>query len=338
MQPAQPVPSPAPLKARRRWGRWLALGMVVLVLVGVWQRERLWIAYCAERLERASDDDRAAWADRLAASGEPAIPVLLDCFRHDDPSICMAGRHGLETLLNEYAEGDPRLSLMAEQLKAAEPRFSTPGRSVAMELLPPMLAKRATGMLELAHAMIQTATKSESVDVRVQAIAMAMRPEIDALANVVPLLGDSAVEVRRAAILALGPLGRPDRVAATDDDLVRLLHDPDGEVRRLCEMSLRSRGRSPRDIRLAKRYAAPHAAERQKLLLDLADDEERDVSVWLERLTTDSDPAVRAGALRVAAERQVDLTTRMEQMQQNDPDGTVRRIASYYHTKQRAQR
>jgi hypothetical protein len=115
-----------------------------------------------------------------------------------------------------------------------------------------------------------------------------------------------------------------------DDELLRCLHDPDPEVREMGELALRSRGRSPRDIRLGRRYTAPDPVERQKLLIDLADEEELDVAVWLDRLTADSDPAVRAGAVRLAVERSADLRGRLEQMSRSDPDGTVRRIASYY--------
>lgn len=337
-QPTPATPAPVPVAATktkrvRRYARWLIVGLVVLTLGGVWQRERVWLWYCAERLERASDDDQAEWGAKLAAIGEPAIPTLLKCFQHDSPSVCNTGRRALEAIVGVYADGDPRLAAFAEQYAAAEPRFSTPGRSAAMDLVPVLIAKKTPGMAEKAHALIEHAAKSESVDLRVQAIALAMRPEVDGLHAVLPLLRDPAVEVRRAAILALGPITRTDRVAAADDDLLRLLHDSDGEVRQLCEMSLRSRGRSPRDIRLGKRYAAPNPAERQKLLIDLANDDERDLSVWLDRLTADADPAVRAGAVRVAAERNVDLATRLEEMRRTDPDGAVRRIADYYHKK-----
>ena len=55
------------------------------------------------------------------------------------------------------------------------------------------------------------------------------------------------------------------------------------------------------------------------------------MTVWLDRLTADPDPAVRAGAARLAAERRAVLGDRLEQMSRSDPDGTVRRIAGYYH-------
>jgi hypothetical protein len=103
-------------------------------------------------------------------------------------------------------------------------------------------------------------------------------------------------------------------------------------------MGLRSRGRTARDIHLGRRYTAPDPAERQKLLLDLADEEGLDVTVWLDRLTADPDPAVRAGAARMAVERRADLGDRIEQMSKSDPDGTVRRIADYYRKKMLARR
>jgi HEAT repeat protein len=173
---------------------------------------------------------------------------------------------------------------------------------------------------------------------RIQAVATAMRPDVDALDAIVPLLKDPEAEVRRAAVLALAPVRDGATAVVSDEELLRCLHDADPEVRRLCEMGLRSRGRSPRDIYLGRRYTAPDPAERQKLLLDLADEDHLDVTVWLERLTNDPDPAVRAGAARVAVERRADLRDRLEQMSRSDPDGTVRRIADYYRKKMLASR
>jgi hypothetical protein len=327
LQPAAPG-----LPLLRRVVRWLLPLLVLAAVAGVWQRERLWIWYCAERLERAADDGQAAWGDRLAAAGEPAVPTLLDLLHHDDPHVCGAAKSALEKLAGGWANDDPRRATFAVRFVEAEPRFSTPGRAAALELLPIVLAAADADVTQKAKAMVATAAKSESVDVRVQAVAAALRPEVDCLEAVVALVADPAVEVRRAAVLALGP-ARDGRQVLADDDLLRCLHDADGEVRQLCEMGLRSRGRSPREIRLGRRYTAPDPAERQKLLIDLAEEEELDVTVWLDRLTADPDPAVRAGAARLAVERNADLRERLEQMSRSDPDGTVRRIASYYSRK-----
>jgi HEAT repeat protein len=303
---------------------------VIGVAAGIWQRERLWVWYCAERLERASEESRGDWADRLAAVGEPAVPALLGLLRNDDPAVCAAAKDALAKLTAGWPADDARRAAFARQFVDAQPRFSTPGRAAALDLLPVVIASGTPDVIEQAKEMVATAAKSESTDLRVQAVAAALRPEVDCLEAIVPLLADPASEVRRAAMLALGP-ARDGRPVLADDDLLRSLHDSDPEVRQLCEMALRSRGRSPRDIRLGRRYTDPNAAERQKLLIDLAGEEDLDVTVWLERLTADADPAVRAGAARVAAERHADLAVRLEQMSRTDPDGTVRHIAGYYH-------
>jgi HEAT repeat protein len=305
--------------------------LVLATAAGIWQRERLWVWYCAERLERSSDESRVAWADKLAAVGEPALPTLLALLQHDDPQVCAAAKGAMESVAGTWTKDDPRQAAFASQFFDAEPRFSTPGRGAALEMLPTLLASATPEMNQRARSMVANAAKSDALDLRVQAVAAAMRQEVECLDAIVPLLGDAAPEVRRAAVLALGPARENGGVA--DDELLRCLHDSDPEVRRLCEMGLRSRGRTPRDIRLGRRYTAPDPAERQKLLIDLADEDELDVTVWLERLTADPDPAVRAGAARVAVDRGTDLLGRLEQMSQSDPDGTVRRIAGFYHRK-----
>jgi HEAT repeat protein len=304
--------------------------VVVGTVAGIWQRERLWIWYCAERLERASDDDRGLWADELTACGEPAVPTMLRLLRHDDPGVCAASKSAIGNVASNWPRDDERLLAFAKLFVDEEPRFSTHGRAVALDLLHLVLATNDPEITSRVKEIVAATAKSESVDVRIQAIAAAMRPEVNCLEAIVGLVNDPAAEVRRAAVLAIGPVRDGSKPVLADDSLLRCLHDEDEEVRRLAEMSLKSRGRTPRDIRLGRRYAAPDPAERQKLLIDLAYEEELDVSVWLERLTNDSDPSVRAGAARVAADRRVDLADRLGQMSKTDPDATVRRIAEYY--------
>src|SRR5262245_46840677 len=290
-----PAPtSPARAGLARRAVRWVMPALLLAFAVGLWQRDRLWVWYCAERLERASDDRRPEWAEELMAVGEPAVPTMFRLLRHDDPGVCVAASRALKRLAGSWPVDDPRRLDFARQFVAAEPRFSTPGRAAALELLPFVLDSGDREMSQKAKGVVGTAAKSESVDVRIQAVATALRPEIDALEQITGLINDPDVGVRRAAVLALGPVRDGAAPALGDDELLKCLHDPDDEVRRLCEMGLRSRGRSPRDIRLGRRYTAPDPAERQKLLLDLTHEDELDVAVWLERLTADPDPAIRA--------------------------------------------
>ena len=58
---------------------------------------------------------------------------------------------------------------------------------------------------------------------------------------------------------------------------------------------------------------------------------------WLRRLSNDPSPAVRAAAVRAATEQPMaSLVDRLEQMAQNDPSSTVRQLAQYYLSCQKA--
>lgn len=333
-QPATPA---EPVKPRRRGG-WIVRNvlpfLVLAIVAGIWQRERLWVWYCVNRLESASAESRGPWGERLANAGDRAMPALVDLLKHDDPSVCNTARQALETMSTTWSHGDGRGAAFAKRFVETEPRFSTPGRAAGLELLPLVVELGGPEVAAGAQQAIAQAAKSDSVDVRVQAIAVALHPRLNHVGAVAHLIADASADVRKVAILALGPArdaeGKP---VLTDDDLLRCLHDADSEVKRLSELNLRSRGRSARDIRLGRRYTSADASERQKLLLDLADEEDLDVAVWLDRLTSDADPAVRAGAARVAFLRNADLRTRIEQLSQSDPDPTVRRIANFYRQK-----
>lgn len=323
-----PVPAPN-VRKRVGWRKPAGLAAILLLAGGIWQRDRMYVRYCASRLERASDERKPEWAGSLASCGLIAAPTLVGLLRSDDPAVCDAARDGFAQLWNATPEGDATRSQLVSDFFEAEPRFSTPGRCAGLDLLPLLLKSQPVSVVEKARAMVNAAIQSESVEMRLKAIAACIKPELDSVELALPLLNDSSNEVRRAAMLTLGPAS--DRSPSiNDDELLNWLHDKDPEVRRLCEMSLRSRGRSARDIQLGRLYTSPDSSVRQRLLIELADEDEMDITVWLERLTNDKDPAVRAGAIRVAADRKSSLLNRLMQMGKNDPDATVRRIAAFY--------
>ena len=59
----------------------------------------------------------------------------------------------------------------------------------------------------------------------------------------------------------------------------------------------------------------------------------RDPGPWLERLSRDADPAVRAGAARVACESKLAFAGWLDRLAKDDPDGTVRRIVLFHRTR-----
>ncbi len=153
------------------------------------------------------------------------------------------------------------------------------------------------------------------------------REDAKMLSSIVPLLKDKEARVRRSAILALGNA----KEIITEDELLPLLHDPDPEVRRLLEAALRSRGLQDSHLLLARLISAPQPQARLQVLDHLRYVQDLDPEVWLQRLTRDSSPAVRAAALREASWfPKVDLRNRMQDMMANDPSPTVQQLAKFY--------
>jgi hypothetical protein len=191
--------------------------------------------------------------------------------------------------------------------------------------------------LDLCRGLALQGLAATDADTRVAAIQLILRPplrqETDVLARVVPLLKDSAVQVRKTALVALSPAA--DLVS--DDDLLPLLHDPDEEVQNLCELALRSRGLQESHILLARLISDDRPAARLQVLQHLGDATDLEPGVWLRRLCQDPAPAVRAAAVRAAvAQSQVDLRTCLHEMAQQDPSPTVRQLAGHYLNRPRS--
>jgi hypothetical protein len=130
-------------------------------------------------------------------------------------------------------------------------------------------------------------------------------------------------------MLAVGPL----RDVAPDDEILASLHDPDAEVRSLCESALISRGLREKDVMLGKLITDSSPLKRMEVIRFLPNDSQLDPQAWLNRLCQDPAPIVRASAARAAMDAgsglNVEMSRRVRQMAQADPDGTVRQIAEF---------
>jgi len=177
---------------------------------------------------------------------------------------------------------------------------------------------------ELARAHLRDADPAN----RVRAVQLAMQPDSGLLPQVVPLLDDKAPEVRRAAMLAVGDA---ETVIATED-LLRWLHDPDTEVRKMCEAALCGpRKLKPKHLHVGRLLTDSEPSVRLQVLECLGEDSDLEPGVWLRLLSHDPSPAVRIAAIRAAVEYiQVDLTDRIDQMARSDPSPTVCQLARYY--------
>jgi hypothetical protein len=109
------------------------------------------------------------------------------------------------------------------------------------------------------------------------------------------------------------------------------LHDPDPEVRKICEDVLRDRGLRPEHLHLGRLLTDPHPGTRLEVLDHLGQVADLDPGLWLRRLSQDNSPAVRVAALRAMSQQKlVDLSDRIDQMAQSDPSPTVCQLARYY--------
>jgi HEAT repeat protein len=322
---------------RKRWKLFLLIFLAALALAGgaaYSQKNALRTWYYSYRFERAAQDERQAWADKLVETGEPAVPRLLGCLQKDDVHLCLLTRLSLEKLLASWGPADSRSLRLADRFFDVQPSFSPAGQIAALQLLPDLLSASQVETAAKARIVVSAALKDKSAERRFFAIAAGARPELNLLPSLVPLLDDPEADVRRAAMWVLGPIREgksgTEQPMVSSDDLLRWLHDPDPNVRSVCAMSLRSRGLSDQVIRMGRMITNPDPVERLKFLLDLPDEENVDLAVWLKRLSNDPESAVRAGAARVAAEHSVDFAERLEQMSRDDSDASVRRIAEHY--------
>jgi HEAT repeat protein len=329
-----------------------------------WLTRDTWLAwYYLRGLRHASESDRDLWIGRVNSLGDDAVPRLVDFLQEDNPALCEKARLALAELCNNRNGND---ALVLGQVSRGFDRLSFAGQQAAFSLFAARLRVDASAaMIESALRPMQTGAQSSCKDVRAsaydllivlvrrdenkehfslyrelvrrgikeedpllraRAVCTAAVGEIGLQDRVTPLLRDPAAEVRRAAVLALGPAS----TVMHDDDLLPWLNDPDPEVCRLCELALEGRG-IPRDgIRLGRMVTHSDIAVRLHAIHELLHQCERDPTQWFRRLSHDSAPSVRIAAIRAACRVHVDLRDRLEEMVQGDESQTVRQLAAYY--------
>jgi hypothetical protein len=226
-------------------------------------------------------------------------------------------------------ESTPELVSAAAKVLAASARGEkTEVQPHALELCAALLPREGGAeAVSPGRGLTRACLASADAPTRVLAIRLALFPGMDLLEDVVPLLNDPGNEVRRAAVMAVGPAEQVVR----DETLLPCLHDPDLEVRRLGELALRGRGLRSEHIQLGRVLTDPNPVVRLQVLDHLRRTPDLDPGIWLRRLSHDPSPAVRAAAMRAMSQQSsVDLSDRIDQMAHNDPSPTVCLLARYY--------
>jgi HEAT repeats len=324
-------------------------------------------------LARANDQDRAIWADRVAALGEDAEPAVLGCLGEKNDTACRNAGAALERWAAEWGGDDARAAALAGRMAKGFGDFSPAGQRAALEAaatwFQPAAAKPGDAlfsscarlvaaaaetpepdahdaalclctaaldhmedpkeMLPAGRALVKTVLRDEAPAVRLHAVQASVHPGMDVQAEVAALLRDSASEVRRAALLAVGPA---DEDIVPAKSLLPMLHDADAEVRKVCENVLKTnRHLSPACYKIGWQLYHPDPAERLNVLDCLQRGADVEPGVWLRELSHDDSPAVRLAAVRAMSSQDlVDLSDRLEQMADSDPSPTVCQMAKLY--------
>jgi hypothetical protein len=289
--------------------------------------------FTASQFRSASNDEaRTELAAKLLASGDVGIAQLVETLRSGTPEQCHAVATVVTQYLNELPPDDPKYVAVCRPFLAACDSFSDTGKEAAFDLIPDLIRCPDPDAVERCRVLVKCGLGASSREVKARSVRWAAAPSFGMKAELVPLLDDPSAEVRRAAMLAVGPLSAGGLVIETEE-LFRWLNDPDAEVRVLCEAALSTRGLEPSQIEAGRKLTHPEASERLTLLLDLQRGTAfRDPGPWLERLSHDADPAVRAGAARVACESQLAFTPWLDRLTV-DPDPTVRQIVGYHRNR-----
>jgi hypothetical protein len=351
-----------------------AAALLLTAGAGLWLgREPLLSWYYLRGLARADEGERDQWAQRVADLDRAAVPPLLNLLTGDDRA-CANARAALDALVRRWGPADPRGEELARRLSEGFARLSPAGQCAVLQFgsgwlradgdpAPPPEAARALARtlpeagrsadegvrgaaLDLAATLLERPDGAELIgpcrelalacfadaaaENRSRAAQLALHPGMDLQQQALSLLRDPSAQVRQLAMLLVGPA---PNVLGTDD-LLHWLHDPDAEVRRLCEVALESR-KVPKDhIRLGRTLTDPDHHVRLNVLDELHRTRDIDAGIWLRYLSHDPKESVRVAAVRAAVEQRfgtpVDLRDRLEQMAKSDPSQTVRQEAGHY--------
>jgi HEAT repeat protein len=319
--------------------RKLLVGLLsVVVGVSVWVGLNLSVLrakYATQRLISAkTDEERAQWADQLVNYGTPGFDQLVAVVKSGEEAPRVAAFNTLNRHLDSLPNEDARAIAISGTIVDAFASSSDSGKRVILQLMPVMLKRTGSFHADQCRAIVAEGLKLSDLETRLAAVRLAIHPEIRLNTELMPLLESREPELRGATLFAVAVAIEGEPVLR-DEELFRWLHDPDPNVRKVCHDALVGRDRSDVEITLGRRFTHPDARERLKLLLDLRyDDDVADPEPWLERLSRDPEPAVRAGAARVMVElanaRKMPCPVWVTRVADVDAHPTVRFIANYY--------
>ncbi len=266
----------------------------------------------------------------------PRRQHLFNCLAEQSSEFSPAGQQACLLLLKDLIEspdaqagvGQVLQGMMQVSISSSEQKLAV------LELMALILGQDTTTNSEIirhAKNMVNSGLRDSEATVRLAAIRLAVNPAMQLHEQIVPLLSkgsmDPSGDVRQLALLAVGEYQK----LISTDEVCLLLMDDEEEVRQTAERVLKLRGLSPMHIKMAKLVNDPMPASRAEVPALVLGSSDLDSYLWMERLTRDPDPAVRAATARAMAQAGDDrLTSLLKKLKDEDRDPTVRQVAQYY--------
>jgi hypothetical protein len=243
----------------------------------------------------------------------------------------------LEQMLREGGEATASQILVATRM-LSHVGSRAGSRHTALEMTAQLLGHEnvnTEALVAQAKAWVVAGLQDGDAATRAAAVRLAAVPSVHALELLSALLlntqPDSSPEVRELVILALGE----NEMLLNSENLCRFLNDAAQPVRTATERALRARGLSSGQITLARMLQHPQPSARAEVPALVLSIREVDTYVWLEKLSRDPAPAVRAATARVLAQqRQERFGDLMRHLAETDQDPTVREIARFFREEQ----
>lgn len=281
---------------------------------------------------RTEPAERTAQAVALLTLGDVGLQKFVALWEDADEERANL----LSAAWSEWAASSPpaeATAKLADAMLERRSRFGEPGQVKLLEHVEALLAAPRTDCAEQLRALV-TFGFTSTPNGKAAAVRWASHPKIQLRKEAAALLHDPSPLVRLHVMMSVAQTTDERESVLSAEELFPSLHDADAEVREWCTTALRTQGLSLTQISLARQLVHPDPSERLLLLNDMADAElVKDPGPWLERLSRDSDPAVRLGAARAASELNVKSVPWMNQLAASDPDPLVRRWAAYYRTR-----
>lgn len=273
----------------------------------------------------------AAWTVR-----DPRYDTAMRQLAEKASCFSMCGHQSCLILLKQlFATSEPTQSaslLIMEML--THQQNDAASRLAVFDLMVNLLGTEngvAETLQRQAKTWVVAGLRDENVAVRLAAIRLAVTPGLQLHECLVPLIAaettDSSAEVRQLVILALG---EHERLLATDD-LCRFLNDAQESVRQTTERALRVRGLGQAQIQLARHMHDSNPMSRAEVPGLVLESPDIDLYLWMERLSSDPSPAVRAATAKAMAQTKDErLEALMKKLMDHDSDPTVQQISRFY--------